>query len=168
MIIIPKSLVRNFKKVLEKENPDTAAAALVHSSCKYHSHSGIRQGSCLSAYEPAQLQQKWFLSKFADPQNDPTKSHRCELEVRNLAEFLFSPKPLSCQACLFAAFLTAGSISMTKTSLTCTWYAFRDLLRIYWSFDPLLMPMMPKRLRKRSGKPRKHHVKMKNSSCFEN
>lgn len=66
MIIIPKSLVWNFKKVLEKENPDTAAAALVHSSCKYHSHSGIRQGSCLSAYEPAQLQQKWFVSKVAD------------------------------------------------------------------------------------------------------
>ena len=74
MIIIPKSLVWNFKKVLEKENPDTAAAALVHSSCKYHSHSGIRQGSCLSAYEPAQLQQKWFVSKFADAPNDPQKS----------------------------------------------------------------------------------------------
>lgn len=74
MIIIPKSLVWNFKKVLEKENPDTAAAALVHSSCKYHSHSGIRQGSCLSAYEPAQLQQKWFVSKVADPQNYPQKS----------------------------------------------------------------------------------------------
>ena len=69
-----QSLVWNFKKVLEKENPDTAAAALVHSSCKYHSHSGIRQGSCLSAYEPAQLQQKWFLSKVADPQNYPQKS----------------------------------------------------------------------------------------------
>lgn len=73
MIIIPKSLVWNFKKVLEKDNPDTAAAALVHSSCKYHSHSGIRQGSCLSAYEPAQLQQKWFVSKVADPQNYPQK-----------------------------------------------------------------------------------------------
>ena len=99
-----------FNRRLWKHIMKTPPTLQVHSSCKYHSHTGIRQGSGLSAYEPAQLRKqrkactrksqkgkcmaKWFVSKIRRPSkihNNP----RCELQVRKPC-WIFGPKPLSC------------------------------------------------------------------------